>query len=291
MNTYKMLVIFVIVSGCASTRALRTDLSSMPAQTGRESEALVNNLLDAYRLSANSRLQLNGDLKQDSVNNFTDAGITLSDHLCENFFRATNASARRRQFARGTVNDVGGIISAVLGLASAGSAVTGGVAAGFSFLDSGFRNYDSSFLVDTDISKVRRLTVAAQDNMKQHVLANRPNTVFAAQSTIIRYSSLCSFLGMQDLINSAISEKATRIENTTNPQRVSDVDTGVGVAEAPPASGAAQSNAAIATPQVAPLPPPVVPATSTANPTVDVPRVAPAPPPVSPPTASSASSA
>ena len=94
----------------------------------------------------------------------------------------------------------------MLGLAKAGSGVTGGTAAGFSLIDSTFRNYDESFLVDANIAKMRRLGHAAQDDMKVRMDANPPANIFRAESRILRYSGLCSFLGMQDLLDSSIHE-------------------------------------------------------------------------------------
>lgn len=227
----QMMLAAASLTGCSSLDNLRTDLSAKPPVTGVEETALINNLFAAYEnCSAGKceRVRTSGDQRE--ILNVVDAGMTLSDFYCDAFFRRTNQAARKRRFARGASNDVGGAIAAVLGLARAGSALTGGAAAGFSFLDSEYRNYDESFLVDADLSKLRRLVMSAEDNMKKAIYAAPPSSFFAAESTILRYAGLCSFLGMQDLLNESVQEKTSRIEaaNSETPMTSSSTP------EAPP---------------------------------------------------------
>ncbi len=94
--------------------------------------------------------------------------------------------------------------------------MTGGVAAGFSFADGSFRDYDESFIVDADLSKLRRLVLAAQAYMHGRVFEDLPGTFFEAESTITRYAGLCSFPGMQDLLNDSVAEQISRIEDRRN---------------------------------------------------------------------------
>ncbi len=143
---------------------------------------------------------------------FTNAGMTLSDLYCDRFFREANLSSRKRRFTRGLSNDVGGAIATALGLARVASGVVGGVAGGFAFADSSFRNYDESFMVDADLSKMRRMVLSAQDNMKLGIRKDPPETIFGAESKVIRYAGLCSFLGMKDLLNESVAEKTAIIE-------------------------------------------------------------------------------
>lgn len=220
---YLALISITLLSGCAR---FSVPISAPIPETTLEERALITNLASAYELAniyecpedskKDCALQTTKSVKYKKLDayqilSFTDAGFTLSDLYCEKFFRSINISARKRKFSRGAVNDAGGAIAAVLGLVKAGSGVTGGTAAGFSFIDSSFRNYDESFLVDTNIAMMRRLVFSAQDNMKKRTHANPPSNIFRAESTIIRYSGLCSFLGMQDLLDSSLQDK---IKNT-----------------------------------------------------------------------------
>jgi hypothetical protein len=160
------------------------------------------------------RSQCTADTKQD----FQDAGLTLSDIYCEDFFRKANATARRRGFGRGLTNDVGGAVQAILGLAKVTTGVISGVGAGVAFADSTFRNYDESFMVDADLSRLRRLVNAAQDSMRldfrNQDKAGPGFTIFTAESRIQRYAGLCSFLGMKNLLDASLADKTNQIEAT-----------------------------------------------------------------------------
>jgi hypothetical protein len=227
---YVFLIGLLATTGCSSLPS--TPLSSYPASNQLEERALISNLSEAYETttpvecsgdepctSSGKTSVIYKDLADGDLDKFIDAGTTLSDLYCDRFFRAVNQASRKRQFARGATNDAGGAIAAVLGLVKAGSGITGGTAAGFSFLDSTFRNYDESFLVDANIAKMRRLVLAAQDDMKLEMDTNKPSNVFRAETSIIRYSSLCSFLGMQELLDSSIEDKIEKIETSNETSR------------------------------------------------------------------------
>lgn len=228
----KFIILSILVtSGCSWVpKTPNIPLSARSAETTLEERALISNLASAYipadsyecpiDKSENCEIKANKSFKyrnlsSQEIRSFVDAGMTLSDLYCDKFFKSINQASRKRQFARGAFNDAGGAIAAVLGLVKAGSAVTGGTAAGFSFIDSGFRNYDESFLVDTNISMMRRLVISAQDNMKKKIIASPPSNIFRAESTVIRYSGLCSFLGMQDLLNSSLQAQINKTEDNT----------------------------------------------------------------------------
>ncbi len=212
---------------------LRTELSAPPPSTHREEEALIGNLFAAYepcRPSPNPMATGTShrqgedragtcvvfkykDSDEDGVPRFLLAGLTLSDYYCDKFFRETNQSARHRRFSRGVANDAGGVVSAVLGLVKAGSVATGAAGAGFAAIDSSFRNYDDSFLVTPDLATMRRLVLAAQDDMKANIVGLPPKSFPAAESAILRYAGLCSFLGMQDLLNASIGKSTKELDD------------------------------------------------------------------------------
>lgn len=243
--------------GCAEINNMRTDISAKPPYNDKVGAALVAQLENAYDDKGLYKVKPTDD----DIKVFIDSGITLSDYYCDIFFRNTNRAVRHRRFTRNTTNDVGGMVATILGLAKAGSGVTGGVAAGFSFADSGFRNYDESFMVDPDLAKMQRLVIAAQDNMKVRIFADPPKSFPAAESAIIRYAGLCSFLGMQDLLNDSVNEKTNRIETDTGAKQAGGVKPVVpaGAPVPAPAAPAAPTTAPVpATPAAAPPPPPTV---------------------------------
>ena len=211
---------------------------------------------------------------------FANAGMTLSDLYCDRFFREANLSSRKRRFTRGLSNDVGGAIATAMGLAKVASGIVGGVAGGFAFADSSFRNYDESFMVDADLSKMRRLVLSAQDNMKLEIRKAPPEAIFGAESKIIRYAGLCSFLGMKDLLNESVAEKTVKIEKTNEALKGTGTPpvtppTDAAAASAPPVKGGGNNgrgaNAAGATPNA-----------NTAPPVAPTPDISTTPPPVAP---------
>lgn len=147
------------------------------------------------------------------VEAFLNAGLTLSESFCDDFFRNANQSARKRQYARGAFNDVGGGIQAILGLAKVTTGVVSGIGAGVSLIDSTFRNYDSSFMVDADLAKLRRLVLAAQDSMRLSMERDKTSTIYSAERRIIRYAGLCTFLGMKGLLDDSLAAKTKAIED------------------------------------------------------------------------------
>lgn len=209
----------LVTTGCSSFNRLRTDISA-PAPsvdrstTSQEEQALINGLRKAYRSCQGVGCKgYELDVRGAPIPEFLLSGLTLSDLYCDRFFRASNRSARDRRFARSTTNDVGGAINVILGLAKAGSGISNGVGAGFALGDGLFRNYDESYMVDADLSKMQRLVQAAQDNMKVRLTAAPPSSIFAAETAILRYANLCSFLGMQSLLNDSVSAKTIQIES------------------------------------------------------------------------------
>lgn len=158
-----------------------------------------------------------------NMRRYLGAGFALSDIYCDEYFRLTDEAQRRRHFARSTTNDVGTAMSAVLGLANAGQDVVTGIATGFGVLDSTFRNYDDAFVAGPDLAQVRTLVLAAQDDFRARTLASDstlPGDYGTAQSVIMRYANICSYLGMRSLLNTtaAAAERALQLsrENPKN---------------------------------------------------------------------------
>ena len=162
---------------------------------------------------------------------YLNAGFALSDMYCDEFFRDADESQRRRKFGRAITNDVGTVVSTVLGLANSGEDLVTGVAAGFGFGDSLWRNYDDAFVVAPDLSNVRELVKAAQDLFRKRTFDELPKDYGAAQSTIMRYADQCSTLGMKSLLNQStnqqqqmLKEKAVESTEGDNVNRSSQIE-------------------------------------------------------------------
>jgi hypothetical protein len=212
----------LLLAGCART-GLQAPLSAEPPVALDQKAHLLSVLTATYDacLPKGAGIKAKPPCQLAELDNFMGAGFTLSDVYCDDFFRSANQKARKRRFARGLATDAGAVVSGLLNLAKAGSDALTASTVGFSSLDSSFRNYDTSFMVDADLSKLRDLVFAAQDSMKLNVEARPPRTLYAAESTIRRYAGLCSFLGMQGLLNESLV-KATAQTTAENKLKVDD---------------------------------------------------------------------
>lgn len=159
---------------------------------------------------------------------YLESGMALTDYYCDIFFKRIAQRSAKRQFTRGTVNDVGTAISAVLGLASAGSGITGGIGAGFGLVDSGIQNYDEAFLVHADLPALQKLVRSEQDKIRNAIfdddVANgvQPKSFQQAAIQIMRYANTCSFTGMRGLLTQSMIEKANASRNPLDGSRILD---------------------------------------------------------------------
>lgn len=132
------------------------------------------------------------------------AGLGLADLYCDDYFRRITLRKQTRQFGRSTTNDVGTAASVGLGLASAGSVITGGAGALFGLADGIFRNYDAAFVVEPDLGKMLDLVKSAQGTMRESFKTSPPASFAEANAGITAYAQLCSYAGMDDLLNVAL---------------------------------------------------------------------------------------
>lgn len=163
------------------------------------------------------------DPEPDDVRSYVVSGMAYTDYLCDIFFARIAERSAKREFGRSTANDVGTAVSAILGLANAGSQVTGGIGAGFGLLDSGISNYDQSFTVDADLPALQKLVWSEQTKIRNEILGaedastNIPSSYQGAAIQIMRYANTCSFTGMRGLLTeSMLAKSAENYEERTN---------------------------------------------------------------------------
>jgi hypothetical protein len=203
----------VLLSGCVFRTKLQTHLSAATISTVNTEQALKNGLMDAFTGAENPQtIKFKVNPSDSDVTIFLRTGFTLTDIYCDTFFRQTNQAFRRRKFGRGATNDVGTVVSAILGLSNVGAKTVSGVATGFGLADSGWRNYDESFVVSPELDLVRSLVTAAQDKFRKDSFESLPHDYMTARSTIVRYAGICSFLGMQTLLNQSASSQKEALE-------------------------------------------------------------------------------
>ncbi len=222
-------VAVLLLGGCTSDRlstSLATSKNPYPVLAAPNQQPVkINEFIQTnYDILFNTQQRAlpGAILGKDAVTPYLNAGFVLGDIYCDQFFRDADESQRRRKFGRSTTNDAGTAITAVLGLANAGQDVVTGVASGFGFADSLWRNYDDAFVASPDLGNVRALVLAAQDNFRQETFEKSqqlPKDFGHAQSVILRYANFCSTLGMKALLNQAADQQRQQLNQSSDELR------------------------------------------------------------------------
>ena len=225
-------VVIVSTGGCSSlplNTALGTPKNPTPVfndttppprgqRRGSASDPQVAFIRPLYDTLRNGAENLSVRPEPATMRTYVSAGFALSDIYCSRFFAKTDEAYRRRRFGRAATNDVGTAIATILGLANAGQGVVTGTAAAVGLADSTWRNYDDSFVVSPELSNVQTLVFAAQDLFRARTLgpsATLPGDYATAQSAILRYANLCSYLGMKDLLDQSAGDQRKQLKDTT----------------------------------------------------------------------------
>ena len=236
----------ILLSGCSINGPLqfRPTMGSDQAQLGIEALAYLNELQRAYvnekngcvinavpslqNVEGESFRRMKGSGKSDyaaseslgcirfakgesaDFKRHMGAGFALADLYCDDYFRRIAVRKQTRQFGRSTTNDVGTAASAALGLATAGSIATGGAGVLFGLLDGIYRNYDAAFVVEPDLGKMLKLVKTAQTSMRAAYEQDAPTSFADANGAITSYAQLCSYAGMDNLLNVALDDGSKR---------------------------------------------------------------------------------
>lgn len=239
MRTVSLACVILMLGGCVGRYAFTPTMDADPTEIGgeglilmtelskayvREKTDLCDHLLPSFQEEAKHTYSRHNKPPQTAatifrcygfrpvvdeadkaaVASYLRSGFALSDLYCDTFFRRIAKHSNQRRYARNNVNDVGAAVSAVLGLAAAGSGLTGGVGAGFALSDNLFRNYDDNFLVTADLQTLQPKVRDEQDKFRAQSYAAMPENYQDAHIAIIRYANLCSFTGMKSLLNQAV---------------------------------------------------------------------------------------
>ncbi len=169
----------------------------------------------SLKVAAFECFKLKDKYRNQEIKEHLEAGYALSNLYCDTFFRRITLRSRTRGFARDTTNDAGAAVSAALALAKAGTAVTGGIGTGFGLIDAVIRNYDTSFLVASDLPALQKAVKTAQSEYRATIDPLQVDSFSNATTIISNYAYYCSFNGMRGLINE-------RLEQGVSPDKVRD---------------------------------------------------------------------
>lgn len=220
----------VLVSGCSHFPSLQTPYNDrnplidgpIEVDVPRRNVPLLSSqgytFSDAY---ATAR----GNPTQGNLRKFLESGMTYADLQCSEYFSRIDWTRAQRDFAQKETTLVGSLTTALLGLADAGSAVTGAVGSAFGFSSSSFDTYNTAFLASTDIGLLQQLVTSAQAQDKNTILKrvsetsgiwpNRIDSLDLAVSDLNTYIGRCTPTGIRNLLKASIEEKTKKqIEGT-----------------------------------------------------------------------------
>jgi hypothetical protein len=267
------IVASLALASCSQVGRLRTDISAPTPALGPEVTALRNNLAVAFvekdqnqagsfgckpiSTGSGKCLMFRTDGTQEEVDIYLRSAFTLTNSLCDDFFRSTNAAALHRQNVRTNINDVGTFVTAILGISNAGSIATSAVASATGFGDGLVRNYDASYLVTPDLATLQPLVRAEQVEVRKSIMADHPATFETARDAALRYAEPCTYLGMKRLLT-----KSVQLQTVATQKGFSNQADAVAAFAVPvPAPKSAQAPVAAPAPVAPAVAPPVQPST------------------------------
>lgn len=225
MNYMALMVALIgsSVAGCSFIQRARTDIQPLETQTdvhiselaqgsptAADSDVLVHT---AGRFRTKLKVASGSGATPAQVKEYLDTGITVVNLYCREFFKQISVSAAHRGYLRSEVNDIGGFLSAVLGLSDAGSKATGATGALFSLLDASVENYDASYMVSPDIPTIERLVIRSQATFASALLADAKQYSYPqAERALADYANTCTFNGIKSLANESVNAAKVTVE-------------------------------------------------------------------------------
>lgn len=247
---YLLAIAAIGLAGCTSFEPLRPDLAARSAPSRLDEIAYINGLREAFDLrgdpasgcydGANLQyfrpkleqgyqehspeqenlldtkkcVKFKEDPDNNAIRHYLESGFGLTDLYCQRYFVIAAESTRKRQFGRDMGSAGDALVNAVLTAASVGSIPLSIANSSFEAYDQTYQNIDTAFLVTPELDNIRRLVHAEQDSFRKGVFKDQPATFQGARSRIERYAGLCSFVGMQQLVNKSISSTAAAVEES-----------------------------------------------------------------------------
>lgn len=225
------ILIYSSLTGCSFMGRARTDIQPTETQTpdhinelaqGSPTESTKDSFVDvAGRFRSKLKVASGSAATSPQILEYLDTGITVVNLYCREFFKQISVSAAHRGYLRSEINDVGGFLSAVLGLSNAGSKATGATGALFSLLDASVENYDSSYMVSPDLPTIERLVIRSQETLAKALLGNgNLYTYPQAERALSDYANTCTFNGIKSLANESVNAAKVTVDTGSSIVRV-----------------------------------------------------------------------
>lgn len=149
------------------------------------------------------------DPSVETLSQYVDVGITLSNKACASWFALHNAEHDKVQYQQGLINLVGNTLNAALGVSDSNinlmgytSLLLGGVNAGYELFKSDFFLTGTIWQLEKQV-RTARTTLA--ETLKQNVSnKNDPYTYFETENALLQYHNTCSRLQLLSYVEKSV---------------------------------------------------------------------------------------
>lgn len=195
--------------GSEFSKALRGDIRTFDGANRAAENSTVRNVMakSFFMLLAESAAQPND---ADRAQLALQAGISLSDNLCSEWFRKLGAAQSKVSANRNIVSNIGALTAALMGFAGAGSAAVGSVAGGFGFAENTFESEAANFIVAPSVAQVQDAIVKLRGNEAEALSSESVNR-YKALRRLIRYNDTCSHNAVKAYVEQSLSQNANTL--------------------------------------------------------------------------------
>ena len=192
----------VLLSGCNALNNYRTNMQPTAVE-----KADIK-----AELKKHEKLSLDAPNDAALAKNYVNFYILNAKENCQKYIKQLKESQAHRNYVRGTTSQVGGLTSALMGLASASPAVLGGTGAFFGFADTNMESYGSSYMPSPEISDILEITTKRQNEEVEKLKNTPPTTYTDARSAANDFEKICTNEGISLEIKRAIQNSKSSID-------------------------------------------------------------------------------
>lgn len=151
--------------------------------------------------------------------NYLDTGVTVADLYCQVYFKKLSVQHADQVAGRGALNIADAAVSALLGLTGTGANTIAGASVLFSATEAQYENIDAAYLVSPNISSVERLVTDARQTLYREILSDDgPKSYAQAERRLNAYHKLCTFTGVNRLVDEAVAAGKPIIRSSSQTQ-------------------------------------------------------------------------
>lgn len=166
------------------------------------------------KVQANSCLtfkESSGNSTASKIEEYLANGYGLVDLYCSRFFIIAGETRQVRKLQKDSATSVSTLVQGVLHAIGATEHALTSATLGFGLIDSTYKNIDAAFVITPEHETLIHLVQTAQSAYRTQSRATAALTFPEARSRIERYASMCTFDGMQQLVNASLNESSKQL--------------------------------------------------------------------------------